>query len=469
MVAVSRRGVLFVAGSGGSVPNVLRSTDEGRHWTTLRVPALKNGDMGTAHGYLHVDPRTDRLYYLTSLSVASCAGSGGASVLGPGSVLSWTDDLGTTWNGNTVSCDTYDWGRVVTGPAPKGNAYPSAVYFLGVGQRPVGGQRPVSRSLDGGKTFVRMKNIASATTESGAGVSAPDGTIYFDYPEFLGLDPTRVVDTTYPFNPANTCRSMVAVSEDFGVTWTQRPIPGSLACFSIYGQQRVAVDTAGTVYALWTEDTDGQLYMVTSRDKGRTWSAKVNVTPAGSTFNNSMANIVAGVPGHVFIGSQNTSAAVNPRIGPNQGVGDWHTNITESYNANTASPTFSSVTLDPAEDPTYTTNESPSEGENYLAMNPAGEAWTVFTRHTVGQAGQGQGRTWVARFERSTPVNAPTPTRPVTVAAPAVGSAEANLPATGLGATGPALALVVLGSAAVLSRPRAVRHARPYRGTTSGR
>ena len=88
-VQVTGDDVLFVALADGGV---LRSEDEGRSWRHLRVPALANGDThrGGVHGYVHVDPRTDRVWYVTSLSAASC----GDSV---GSVLSWSDDLGDTW------------------------------------------------------------------------------------------------------------------------------------------------------------------------------------------------------------------------------------------------------------------------------------------------------------------------------------------------------------------------------------
>ena len=371
-IGVTRRGVLFVGKSSGGVR---RSTDGGRTWQDIAIPAHANGDSHAkgVHGYVHVDPVTDRVYYLTSMSAASCRHGGG--------VVSWSDDLGATWAGSTVGCNTYDWGRLVTGVGPHGGR---AVYYFGVAPRPVGGLRPVYRSLDGGKTWTRTRNVASVTTESGVGVTAPDGTIYFDYPEFLTFEPDRILNRTYPFQPANLCRAMIAVSEDFGDTWRQASVPGSHSCNSNTGQQRVAVDAAGTVYAVWTDDHDSQVRLAVSRDKGRTWSTPINVTPPGTTFNNSFANVIAGRPGHIVISTMNTTAAKNPRWWMMQGKGVWHSYLTQSFDAAGAAPHFQSVDLDPPNDPGLVNGESPTEAEGYMGMSPSDETWAVFAYHGHG-------------------------------------------------------------------------------------
>jgi len=370
-IQLTRDGVIFI---GKTTGGVMRSADGGRNWTDIAVPAHANGDShrGT-HGYVHIDPQTDRIYYVTSLFAASCKGIGGA-------VISWSDDLGKTWDGNTVGCDTYDWGRLVTGVGPAGGTQ-RAIYFFGVAPRLVGGLRPVYRSLDGGATWKRMEKLASVTTEAGAGVTAPDGTIYFDYPEFLGFYPNRKRETTYPYIPGNQCRQMIAVSEDFGETWRQQAIPGSEACNLLFGQQRVAVDAAGTVYVLWTDDRDGQVYLVVSRDKAKSWSGPVNVMPPGTTFNNSYANIIAGAAGNIVIASLNTKSLWNPHIGFLQGLGKWNSYLTKSYNADSAAPTFHSIDLDPSTDPSLKQGQTPTEADAYLGMSTSGETWAVFARH----------------------------------------------------------------------------------------
>ena len=189
-IQVSRSGVLFI---GRTAKGVLRSTDNGLNWQEITPPSHANGDSHAkgVHGTVHIDAVTDRVYYVTSNAAASCGPMKG------GAVVSWSDDLGKTWDGSTTGCGTYDWGRMITGHHPKG-LNQRAVYFFGVAPRLVGGIRPVFRSFDGGATWTKMKNPASVTTEAGAGVAAPDGTLYFDYPEFIGFDPYRVIDQTYP-------------------------------------------------------------------------------------------------------------------------------------------------------------------------------------------------------------------------------------------------------------------------------
>ena len=372
-IQISRNGTLFI---GRNAAGVLRSADKGLTWQAITPPVHANGDSHAkgVHGTVHIDPVTDRVWYVTSNAAASCGAMKG------GAVVSWSDDLGATWQGSTTGCGTFDWGRMVTGFHPNG-LQQRAVYFFGVAPRLVGGLRPVYRSLDGGATWQQMKNPASVTTEAGAGVAAPDGTLYFDYPEFIGFDPARITSKVYPFKPANLCRQMIAVSEDFGETWRQEAVPNSLACNLQTGQQKVAVDKAGTVYVLWTDDRDNQIYLVTSRDKARTWSAPVKAMPPGTSFNNGHANIVASEPGHVLISSLNTEAKANPRRWIVSGYGVWHAWLSESFDANAAAPHFRTVDLDPPNDPTLAEGESPSVAEAYLGISPGGEAWATFSRH----------------------------------------------------------------------------------------
>jgi hypothetical protein len=413
-IAVSRTGAVFVAkGTGG----VVRSLDGEGAWEEIAVPPTAQGDAhDTGHGFVHVDATTDRLFYVTSGGATTSCGSVESGAIGAGAKVSWSDDLGETWQGSTVACDVYDWGKLVTGFHPDGLGQ-RAVYFFGVAPRLVGGARLTYRSLDGGATWERMANLASATTESGAGVTAPDGTIYFDYPEFIGFDPvTRLTDQTYPFEPGNLCRQMVAVSEDFGETWRQEAIPGSLACNLLYGQQRVAVDDAGTVYAVWNDDVDNRVHLVHSTDKGRTWSEAVDVMPPGTTYNNSHANVVAGEPGHVYIAGVHTSAPVNPRVFIVPTHGEWHAFVTESFNATDPSPRFESVDLDPVGDPTNEGREAPSETEASVAMSPNGVGWATFTRAPAEGGGELTAarmvRTTDCRPRRETPRRAPAPRCP---------------------------------------------------------
>tara|TARA_R110002167_G_scaffold57877_1_gene164482 strand:- start:181365 stop:182864 length:1500 start_codon:yes stop_codon:yes gene_type:complete len=384
-------GTLFVGASSGGV---YRSFDQGKSWEYIEIPPLENGDSNSgSHGIVHVDPRTDRLYYLTSTQVPSCATTNPQptdflSVL-RGSVLSWSDDAGNTWEGATIACDTYDWGKVATGPAPQGNAYPSAIYVFGVAERLIGGKRYVDRSLDGGVTWERMANIASATTEAGSAVAGPDGTIYFEYPEYNGYDPARVLDQTYPYKPENACKMMVAISEDYGETWRQEAVPGTLACFLGTGTQKVAIDNAGAAYLIWVSDVDGQLYMNTSVDRGHTWTSAVNIMPPEATFSSSHVTIAAAESGHILIAGMLGKSATNGRVGVVHHTGQWYSFLMESFNASAEKPFFDSVNLDSDDDPSVIEGESMTEMNGYTALTPSGEGWAVFVRHSGGTFSEG--------------------------------------------------------------------------------
>ncbi|WP_072802732.1 sialidase family protein [Rhodococcoides yunnanense] len=371
-IQVARDGTLFIA---RATRGVLRSTDDGATWTDIPVPdAAASAQTTGGHGYVHVDPRTDRVYYVTSLQVPACGGVSGA-------VVSWSDDLGESWTSHPFACDTYDWGKIVTGPAPEGNPYPSATYYFGVGSRPVSGQRVVYRSLDGGQSWERMSQLAAVSTEAGAGVIAPDGTVYFDYPEFFGFDPARVLDQTYPFDPADVCRQMIAVSEDFGAHWRQEPVPGSLTCLSLYGQQRVAVDREGTLYTVWVDDNDAQLYLSTSHDRAHTWSPPVNIMPIGATYSHTHANIIAAEAGHVLIAATMTSDPVNTRLAALSNRSDYSSYLIESFDADSPTPHLNTVDLDSPDDPSVRIGEDHNEANAYLGMGPEGQGWAVFSRH----------------------------------------------------------------------------------------
>jgi hypothetical protein len=372
MIAVTRNGTVFVARSSGGV---MRSKDGGATWTRIDVPAHVDGDShtGGVHGFVHVDTSDDRVYYSTSLGAASCGASNG------GTVVSWSDDLGETWDGSTVGCDTYDWGKLLTARAISTEA--SVVYFFGVGERVVGNERFVYRSRDRGETWERTRNIASATVEPGMGAAAPDGTIYFDQPEsvFLG-GPERKADKTYPWDPADECKLIIAVSEDEGDTWRHEPIPGSKACNGIYGQERVAVDADGNVYATWADDDDQQLYLSVSKDKGHTWSPRLNITSPSMNYVDHLTNVVAMEPGHIAVAYLGSLTSIQNGIFSVSS--DRSGFIAESFDALEQNPTFDSVPLTAANDPMLVGDESRTEGQSYITFDQSGTPWAVFVEHS---------------------------------------------------------------------------------------
>ncbi|MET7770834.1 sialidase family protein [Nocardia sp. NPDC005366] len=383
-IAVSKKtGAVFISRKAGGI---IRSTDGGATWQDVAVPPLPNGDDHNSglHAFVQVDPITDRLFYVTNTGVRSCGGPLPAvSLLSPGAVISWSDDAGHSWQGNTITCKTWDWGQMTTGPAPAGSSYPSVLYFMGVGDRPLGGRRLVFRSLDGGQTFEEMHQPASVLIEAGMPVTAPDGTIYFEYP-YLPLDPSSLTSTVYPFQTENLCKIMVAVSEDYAETWRQVPVPGSNGCQQGAGGQQTAVDSAGTVYVSWVEDQTDKIMLSHSRDKARTWSTPMDVTPAGARSSNNFAGIAAGAPGRIVISTMTSNLPPQFRFGYltplNQ---EWYTKVTYSENATADEPRFTTLDFDPPGSPSISPSEISNETNAYLAMPTDREAWMVVSRHSA--------------------------------------------------------------------------------------
>src|SRR5712692_3054129 len=146
---------------------------------------------------------------------------------------------------------------------PPGTIYPNAVYYasqslvvLNVPQ--------ASRSDDGGLTF----GPSVLTTSACGGLHghikvAPDGTVFI---------------------PNNSCsgEGAVLVSEDNGITWSIRTVPGTTSNPALQDPQ-VGVDNNGRVYFVMSSatSTGSQAVVATSDDHGVTWD---NVFDVGAIY-----------------------------------------------------------------------------------------------------------------------------------------------------------------------------------------
>jgi hypothetical protein len=191
-------------------------------------------------------------------------------LLGKTSSMSYTDDDGETWiptQGSGINSGV-DHQTIGGGPYardaagnPKGFAvplplYPHAVYYA---SQDIGAAQ-LARSDDGGLTFgpaVPMYNATECGGLHGHVKVGPDGTIYI---------PNKWCDNFAPINTYST--QAVLVSEDNGLTWTRRLVPGTKAGRT---DPSVAVGSDGTVYFAYANG-DGLMRVTVSRDKGATWT-----------------------------------------------------------------------------------------------------------------------------------------------------------------------------------------------------
>lgn len=149
----------------------------------------------------------------------------------------------------------------------------------------------------------------------------------------------------------------VAVSPD-GTSWTDYPVHQSTP-YNTTGTKNVdqlfavlAIDRADNLYAVWGEgDTcaawnsvcPANVYLASSTDHGRHWSAPVRVN-SGATTSNVLPWIAAGDDGRVDVVWVGSTSSKNPS---GDVTADWRIYMAQSLNAHSSSPTFKESVVSP--------------------------------------------------------------------------------------------------------------------------
>jgi hypothetical protein len=338
MVGVTRSGSVIWAARDDSTATppanvlegpefVVRSNDLGATWTALGSGGPTTG--GLVPTWMSVDPRTSRVWFVTTLA-SEC-----------GARISWSDDDGSSWQTNqSVGCPSEGSERVFEGPAPPGGArphgYPHVVYFCGNGIDSAPSVLYCYKSLDGGRSFTAFPSFPDPGPPGYCGVFhaavpgtvGPDGSIYM---------------------PLDYCGELgVAISRDEGATWTRIPIV-STNIADLYITS-AATDAAGNVYITWvaasqpqpaTVNGVGLPYLVVSRDGGRTWSQPMMIAAPGVQQVRHTAVTASGI-GRIAISYLGSTSA-----DPNAAFGGF---ITESNDVLRPRPVFWSASVnDPSQ------------------------------------------------------------------------------------------------------------------------
>ena len=190
---------------------------------------------------------------------------------GPNALFAYSDDDGESWISASASPPNggSDHQTIGVGPYPADSpfastsAYSYAVYFCSQASN---AGAFCARSDTGGASFnpgVPVRTPAECGTAGGIHGHlqvAPDGTAYL---------PLRVCT-----KPDGSSTQAISVSEDAGLTWVVRYIPGSEAAQK---DPAVGIASDGTMYACY-EAPDHSAHAVVSKDKGVTWSKDYNIS-----------------------------------------------------------------------------------------------------------------------------------------------------------------------------------------------
>jgi hypothetical protein len=234
-----------------------------------------------------------------------------------GSASSFTDNDGDLWvvsQGSGIASgvdhQTIGGGGPFHAPVPFGATYPNAIYYCA--QALVDGNCAIS--LDGGATY---GPAVVAWTDQCGGLHGhikvgPDGTAYVPNKDCGG-------------------NQGLVVSENNGVTWAIRPVPGSTASGSdaAVGIGRGdEVAGRGRVY-LGYADGDTRAVVATSDDGGVNWSQPLDVGAALGINNVAFPAIVAGDDDRAaftFYGTPTEGGLAGPKF-----TGIWHLYVAHTY------------------------------------------------------------------------------------------------------------------------------------------
>jgi len=326
--------------------------------TTWKDVSAPNTSVVTADPLLFTD--SDAGPHRTNRTIVS-------QLLGKVSAMSFTDNDGETWTPSqgsginsgvdhqTIGGGPY--GRAADGslkggavqkPGLDGKIYPNAVYYasqdIGLAQ--------IARSDDGGLTYgvaVPMWTLAQCGGLHGHIKVAPDGTVYV---------PNKDCDGGQG----------VAVSEDNGLTWSIRTVPGSAPGDT---DPSVGIGSDGTIYLAFA-DGDGHSRVAVSHDRGLTWENAYDIGAAHGIRNTVFPAAVGGDSDRAavfFLGS--TTPGANGRATDTTFPGTWFGYMATTYDGGKTWLTVNATPNDPVQRGVVCTNGTTCPGgtRNLLDFN----------------------------------------------------------------------------------------------------
>jgi hypothetical protein len=273
------------------------------------------------------------------------------------SLMAFTDNDGETWTPSqgaginagvdhqTVGGGPFKPGILGRGPLA---SYPNAVYYASQDI----GLAEIALSRDGGMTFevaVPMWNLTQCNGLHGHIKVAPDGTVYV---------------------PNKNCGGQqgLAVSEDNGLTWSIRTVPGSTGGAT---DPSVGIGSDGTIY-LGLVNADGTARVAVSKNRGLTWSAPANIGHSHDVQNAVFPAATAGDGERAAVFFLGTSTPGANGIATDMAFnGTWYGYIATTYDGGASWVTVNATANDPVQRGVVCTHGTtcPSGTRNLLDFN----------------------------------------------------------------------------------------------------
>lgn len=268
-----------------------------------------------------------------------------SQLLGKASLMSFTDDDGATWtisqgsginsgvDHQTIGGGPYARnadgslkGAAIQLPGLNGQIYPNAIYYASQDI----GLAEIARSDNGGLIFgpaIPMWTLVQCGGLHGHIKVAPDGTVYV---------------------PNKSCdgKQGVAVSEDNGLTWSIRTVPGSTPGDT---DPSVGLGADGTVYFGFA-DGDGHARVAVSHNRGVTWEHVQDVGASQGVQNTVFPAVIGGDGDRAaffFLGS--TTSGANGRGTDRSFPGAWFGYIATTYDGGASWVTANATPNDPVQ------------------------------------------------------------------------------------------------------------------------
>ena len=300
-----------------------RSDDGGRSYRPMGTPVVRDAVTGPGGGDTDVDfDAKGRVYYvdLSAACVTAAVSEDGGQTF-PANRTNYV----TCVSDKTVGAEVDD--RQWVAGFGDGTAYVTWRRFTGTGNLPFF----MFKTRDGGLTWDKGRQLG-AVAQSGplkvdkqkrrvrvGGVERDAILLYQIYYTGSSIRMFRVTDLDDGSEPV--------VEDKLIYTSTSGSVNNVFPVLS--------VDRAGNLYAVWSQGA-GVINMVTSTDRGDTWSQPKRVSPPTMTGTIIMPWVVAGDPGRVAVTWYRGSMAGNP----NSLANEWTIHMAESVNALGAAPAF---------------------------------------------------------------------------------------------------------------------------------